>query len=390
NGIDNGSKIVKEIQYAKYKGEAVIPFKAMNIADPSFYNTLIGIAAVIAQRAIDSPFDIFMSNNNPVIAPVAIAATLINSTGFRANWNIVTGSLGYVITVKQGSTTVDTINISGQNTISQDIAGLSASTAYTYTIQANNGSLLSSSSNSISVSTTSGILSVSTIAGTSAGFLDDQGSVAQFNSPFGITVDSLGNIYVADRINNKIRKIANDVNHTVSTIAGTDQGHSDGSGSLAQFNLPHGIAVDSSGNLYIADTSNNKIRKIANDANHTVSTIAGTTLGYLDGEGSLAQFSNPQGITIDSLGNLYVADSNNRKIRKIANDVNHTVSTIAGTDQGYLDGEGSTAKFSNPVGVTIDLSSNIYVVDNFNHKIRKIANDVSHTVSTIAGTGGYN
>ncbi|RYX89306.1 hypothetical protein EON78_07295, partial [bacterium] len=253
NGVANGSKIVKEIQYAKYKGETVIPFKAMSTATPSLYATIISVPAVITQKTNDATFNTFISDNNPVSPPTASTATLISPTGFTANWNIVSGSLEYVITVKQGSTTVKTINVSGQSTTSQAITGLSESSAYTYTIQANNGSLLSSNSNSISVSTTSSVYIVSTIAGTSGGYQDGNGTSALFNSTNGIAIDSSGNLYVADTGNNKIRKIANDANHTVSTIAGSGEGYQDGNGTSALFKYPQGITIDSAGNLYVTD-----------------------------------------------------------------------------------------------------------------------------------------
>ena len=177
NGVANAVKIVQELQYGKYKTESVIPFQAMSAADPVFYTTLTGVAAVIAQRMVDSPFDVFIGNGNPVSAPLATAATSITSTGFTANWNTVASATsGYVLIVKQGSTVVSTTNVSGQSTTSQAITGLEASTAYTYTIQANSGTGLSAVSNSISISTIP-VFTVTTIAGTggynaSSGYAD--------------------------------------------------------------------------------------------------------------------------------------------------------------------------------------------------------------------------
>ncbi|MBC7474133.1 MAG: hypothetical protein H7263_07550, partial [Candidatus Sericytochromatia bacterium] len=303
-----------------------------------------------------------------------------------------------MLTLKQGATVVSTTNVSGQSTTTQAITGLTASTAYTYTIQANSGTGLSAVSNSISISTSSAVVvnggMVTTLAGgTSSGY--GTGTAAQFSNPQGVAVDSLAlgnNIYVADKNNHKIRKITS--GGVVTTLAGSltnISGSADNAiGTDASFNYPYGVAVDSSGNVYVADVVNNKIRKIANDANHTVTTIAGAGNGYADGNGTAAQFNYPQGLAVDSSGNVYVADTINHKIRKIANDATHTVSTITGTtgigngvngdSSGYLDGNGTAAQFNNPQGVSVDSSGNVYVADTYNHKIRKIANDANNTV----------
>ena len=224
---------------------------------------------------------------------------------------------------------------------------------------------------------------VSTYAGTgSTGSTDGASNVARFQIPVGITVDSSGNLYIADSYNHKIRKISTD--GTVSTYAGTGStGSTDGASNVATFNVPIDITIDSSGNLYVSDSYNNKIRKIATDG--TVSTYAGTgTVGSIDGASNLARFYRPQGIISDLSGNLYVADTSNYKIRKIATD--RTVSTIAGTGStGSTDGAGNVAKFNQPYNVTIDSFGNLFVADSYNHKIRKISTD--GTVSTIAGTG---
>lgn len=403
NGVNNSSKIVKELKYAQYKSESVIPFKAMSFVNPSFYNILTGVASVISQRSIDNPFDIFIASGNPISAPVATSATQLNTTEFTANWNTVSSATsGYVLTVKQGTNIISTLNISNQSTTSQLITGLSSNNNYTYTIKANTSSGLSAESNIISVMTLS---NVTTFAGSGAfaagsGYLDGNGTSSQFNNPIGIASDSAGNIYVADFSNSKIRKIANDTNHTVSTIAGSEgagsgQGYQDGDGTSAKFFGPNGVAVDSSGNVYVADSNNHKIRKISNNANHTVSTIAGSTQGYQDGDGTSAKFNTPNSITVDSLGNVYVADYLNNKIRKIANDANHTVTTIAGTGgfsggNGYQDGAGSLSMFSRPTSIVSDSIGNMYIADSGNHKIRKITNDASYTVSTVSGTiNGY-
>ena len=214
---------------------------------------------------------------------------------------------------------------------------------------------------------------VSTLAGSTEGFADGTGTAAQFNSPYDVAVDSSGNVYVADTENSRIRKIT--PAGVVSTLAGD--------GSTAQFNNPLGVAVDSSGNVYVADTSNHCIRKITPGG--MVSTFAGTgTSGHADGTGTTAQFKNPLGVAVDSRDNVYVADYSNNRIRKIT--PGGMVSTLAGSGtEGYVDDTGSTAQFKSPTGVAVDSSGNVYVTDFSNHRIRKIT--PAGVVSTFAGTG---
>jgi sugar lactone lactonase YvrE len=223
---------------------------------------------------------------------------------------------------------------------------------------------------------------VSTIAGSGAtgvgngGYADGIGIAAKFNNPSGITIDSSGNLYVTDAGNNCIRKIANDGPRTVSTIAGDGTwGYADGSGTNARFNWPEGISIDSWGNLYVADAGNDYIRKIDNGNSRMVTTIAGNGVpGYTDGIGIAARVNHPFGITIDSWENLYVADTDNHRIRKIAADNNRTVTTIAGDGiQGSTNGIGTAARFNYPLGITIDAAGNLYVVDNRNQCIRKLS-----------------
>jgi sugar lactone lactonase YvrE len=140
-------------------------------------------------------------------------------------------------------------------------------------------------------------------------------------------------------------------------------------GTAASFNSPYGVAVDSSGNVYVADTNNQRIRKIT--PNGTVMTLAGAgDFGYADGIGTAASFGSPQGVAVDSSGNVYVADKDNSRIRKIT--PNGTVTTLAGGNEGYADGIGTAASFYSPSGVAVDSSGNVYVADSYNHRIRKI------------------
>ncbi len=214
---------------------------------------------------------------------------------------------------------------------------------------------------------------VTTLAGSGAlGSADGTGTAASFRGPFGIALDSTGNIYVGDINNNKIRKIT--PAGVVTTFAGSgDSGSADGTGTAASFFLPGGVAVDSAGNIYVADTLSNKIRKITPAA--VVTTLAGSgTLGSADGTGTAASFSSPSGVTVDLAGNIYVGDSLNNKIRKITPAA--VVTTLAGIGtQGFDDGTGTSATFRSPRGIALDSAGNIYVADTNNHLIRKLTSD---------------
>jgi hypothetical protein len=209
---------------------------------------------------------------------------------------------------------------------------------------------------------------VSGFAGTGAyGFADGRADSAFFEQSWGITIDEKGNIYVADTFNQRIRKIANG---QVTTVAGSGStGYLDGNSLQAQFNSPRGIAVDKQGNLYVCDEYNYRIRKITPSG--TVSTYAGNgTQGFAEGGAGTAQFYNLGDMAIDNKGNLYVTDAH--CIRKIG--PGGEVSTVAGDKiPGFADGEGSEARFTYPLGLDMDLAGNIYVADNHNHRIRKIS-----------------
>ena len=225
---------------------------------------------------------------------------------------------------------------------------------------------------------------VTTLAGNPAvaGFADGQGVSANFNNPKGIAVDTQGNIYIADTYNNRIRKITSD--GIVTTIAGDGTyGFLDGQGTAARFANPYGLTLDTAGNIYVADMKNHRIRKISTTG--LVTTVAGISLsGYLDGAGTVAKFKTPQGVAFDNTtGIIYVSDSGNNRIRKIASD--GSVSTFAGGIAGYTDGLGTAAQFYSPIGIAIDALSNVYIGDYYNSVIRKITN--AGLVSTYAGTG---
>ncbi len=241
-----------------------------------------------------------------------------------------------------------------------------------------------SGNNTIRKATAGG--AAATLAGTVglAGSADGLGGSAGFSNPAGVAVDSAGNVYVADSGNSTIRKIS--AGGAVTTFAGLagSAGSSDGTGSAARFNAPRGVAVDSVGNVYVADTNNDTIRKIT--AGGTVSTLAGVAgqTGSGDGAGGSARFNAPYAVAVDSGGNVYVADFNSATIRKI--NTSNTVSTLAGTANvtGFADGTGFAAKFNQPYALTVDSSGFVYVADTYNRAIRMIS--PAGAVVTLDGT----
>ena len=231
-------------------------------------------------------------------------------------------------------------------------------------------------------------LQVSTLAGSAglAGSADGTGTGARFDVPQGVACDSLGNVYVAEHSNHTVRKIT--PVGQVTTLAGSagDSGSADGNGSAARFNHPFGVAIDASGTVYVADTSNFTIRKVT--AGGDVTTFAGSAgnPGSVDGTGAVARFSMPLGLACDPAGDLYVADVFNNTIRKVTPD--GQVTTLAGSagDSGSTDGAGSAARFNAPGGVACDALGNVFVADTGNHTVRKIT--PAGAVTTVAGSAG--
>ena len=212
---------------------------------------------------------------------------------------------------------------------------------------------------------------VTTLAGSAtAGSTDGIGAGASFNTPLGITVDANENVYVADYGNNMIRKIT--PAGVVTTLAGSATAGSDnGTAALATFNGPSGIAVTPSGTLYVTEWFNCDVRQISGAG--VVTTLAGSgACGSDDGMGAAATFALPVGITISTNGVLYVADDGNNLVRMVTPA--GMVVTLAGSlTAGSTDGDGSIATFNEPSGITVDPSGNLYVAERSNHLIRKVA-----------------
>lgn len=199
--------------------------------------------------------------------------------------------------------------------------------------------------------------------------------LATASSPGGIAIDSAGNVYFSEGRYHRIRKISG--TGTVSTLAGgPTAGYANGNGTAAKFNTPSGLSVDKAGNVYVADLLNNRIRKIT--ATGDVTSFAGNGAATsVDGITSNAGFNAPGDIAADNQGNKYVVDNGSSKIRKI--DTAGMVSTLAGTTAGYLDGAGPQAKFNSPIGITTDSHGQVYVADKANAAIRQI-NAVNYTI----------
>ncbi|MCU0425232.1 MAG: IPT/TIG domain-containing protein [Candidatus Kapabacteria bacterium] len=227
-----------------------------------------------------------------------------------------------------------------------------------------------------------------TIAGNGTGALTNgMGTSAEFNFPVGVAVDGGGNIYVADYINHCIRYITS--GGVVTTFAGNGtSGYVDATGTAARFNLPAGVAIDGGGNVFVADQLNHRIRRITPGG--VVTTFAGSGVaGWADGTGTAAQFNEPTGLAFDGAGNLIVADRLNHRIRQIT--PGGVVTTIAGNGTaGFMDATGTAARFSGPTGVAVS-GTTIYVADLGNNRIRAITPPPVPTITnispTIAGAG---
>ncbi len=233
--------------------------------------------------------------------------------------------------------------------------------------------------------TPDGVLTV--VAGNgSADFSGDGGPAtsASLFFPVGVAVDAAGNIYIADSFNNKVRKVSNGIITTFAGNGATGFSGDGGPATSAALSYPDAVAVDSLGKVYIADSSNGRVRKVSGGI---ISTFAGNGLPGFGGDGgsaTQASLSNPAGLAVDSSNNVYIADENYNRIRKVSNGI---ITTVAGNATGGFSGDGglaSNASLNRPAGVAVDQAGNIYIADTGNYRVRKVANGV---ITTIAGSG---
>jgi PKD repeat protein len=232
---------------------------------------------------------------------------------------------------------------------------------------------------------------ITTLAGTGTpGFSGDTGqaTAAQLLSPRDVAVDGAGNVYIADSLNNRVRKVS--PAGVITTLAGTGTpGFSGDTGqaTAAQLNLPNGVAVDLAGNVYIADQNNHRVRKV--DPAGVITTFAGTgVLGFSGdtGQASLAQLNNPRDVAADGAGNVYIADTNNGRVRKVSPA--GVITTFAGTGVAGFSGDtgqATAAQLNGAFGVAVDSAGNVYIADRSNQRVRKV--DPAGVITTLAGTG---
>lgn len=278
------------------------------------------------------------------------------------------------VTTLAGSGAVGSSDATGAAATFSGPQGITTYGEYAYVSDTNNNKIRS-------IHITSG--AVSTLAGSgAASSLDGTGAAATFNTPIGITTDG-ANLYVADYSGRRIRRIVI-ATGVVTTLAGSGtNGSADGTGVAATFGNPSGITTDGT-NLFVSDAGNHKIRKIT-ISSAAVSTLAGTgSTGSADNTGILASFNFPNGLTILS-DNLYVADGSNHRIRKIVIATGVTTTFAGNGTNSSLDGTGTSATFNSPVGITNDGTS-LYVSEYTGCKVRRI-NASTQAVTTVAGSG---
>jgi trimeric autotransporter adhesin len=345
-----------------------------------------GDTTAAAGANLNGPLDVTVDSNNNVFIADTNNANVREITASTGIINTVAGSTAIVsgaVVIAFGSTG------NGGSAILAELAG----PAGVAVDSAGNLYIATYADNSIRVVNTKNIINA--FAGnTGYGYAGDGGPAlkSQLSSPQGICLDSSGNLYLADRWNNRIRKIAGG---TITTIAGNGQASFGGDGgpaTSAQLSFPDGIAVDNAGNVYISDLLNNRVRMVTPTG--AISTIAGNGNPGFGGDGgpaTSAPLNQPAGLALDSSGNLYIADSNNSVIRKVTPQ--GIISTVAGTGgiEGFSGDGGAATKgtLMAPLGVAVDSSGNIYIADYYGW-IRKVTASTG-VISTIAGTGnnGY-
>lgn len=328
----------------------------------------------------------------------AISTTGATLNGYAYSFGEVAAvSFDYGQTTDYGSSVIATV--SGNGDVSGTVTGLTCGTSYHYRINGQNSIGTSSGLDSVFTTTPCpppGSVIISTIAGNgTTTFAGDGGAAtsAGFYYPYDVAADSSGNIYIADTFNYRIRKLAIDTG-IISTVAGTGTSGFSVDGILAtdsKINGSYGVSVDAAGNIYIADTYNNRIRKV-DAATGIISTVAGNGTASFSGDGgpaTSASLNNPRKVILDSDGNIYIADTNNNRIRMVDASTG-IISTIAGNGSGAFAGDGGSATSASlywPYSVAADNSGNLYIADYMNMRIRKVEK-ATGIISTVAGKSG--
>ena len=247
---------------------------------------------------------------------------------------------------------------------------------------------------------------ITTVAGNGipTGFFDGEGgdpaddlgdggpaTSASLNGPFGVALDGLGNGFIADTSNQRIRRV-DAATGIITTVAGDGFGGSSGDGgpaTSARLFHPTGVALDGTGNLFIADLGNHRIRKV--DTSGIITTVAGDGFGGFSGDGgpaTIASLNLPHGVALDGAGNLFIADQFNHRIRKV--DTSGIITTVAGNGSATFPGDGgpaTSARLFHPTGVALDGAGNLFIADSSNHRVRKV--DTSGIITTVAGNGSF-
>jgi len=324
------------------------------------------------------------TNQTVFIGNTAILSVAVSGTGpFSYQWRFDGSNVTQVPVI----TTVAGGGIGGDGA-----AATNAELYYPYDVSVDaSGNLFIADNNTARIRKvgTNGI--ITTLAGNGAvGYSGDGGLAAdaELDFPTSVAVDSAGNVFIADSGNSRVRKVG--TNGIISTVAGNGAiGYSGDGGAApsAALAYPRGVAVDPAGNLFIADTYNNRIRRVG--TNGVITTVAGNGAQNYSGDGAAAtsaELYNPCGVAVDASGNLFIADTFNERIRKVANT--GLISTVAGNGAYVFSGDGgaaTTAELNEPNGVAVDAFGNVFIADTDNYRIRKV--DINGIITTVAGNG---
>ena len=353
---------------------------------------LAGVAHALFTGVPTKPLPTYASGN--LSAPTALHCNWTSATALNLAWTDSSPTFTTGYTVKKGNATGGPYSTTVGSTTGETSTALADSapappTLRYYVALATHGNW--SSANSAQVASNACIASMNLVAGTTAGFGGDTGQAtsALLNTPGGVAVDSSGNVFIADTTNNRIRKVTASTG-IITTIAGGGTGNTactfTGTATTVTLNAPRGVAVDASGNVYIADTGNNCIRKVAGT---TVSQVAGGGTGNtactFSGTATTVTLAGPRGVAVNSSGNVFIADTGNNCVRKV---VTTTISQVAGGGTGNtactFTGTATTVTLNAPGAVALNSSGNVFIADTGNNCIRKV---VTTTISQVAGGG---